>query len=926
MQEKKDRAALYVDPTLAYKKAASEVLDDSSVDSKSGLNEREVRKRQEYYGKNQLPTKQGTTPFLLFVKQFKDLLILILFVAAGISYYAGQMANVYIILAVIVFNALMGFVQEFKAEKAVESIKRLVKHRANVIRDGHEQSIPAKDLVPGDILSLQEGQTILGDARLIQARGLRTVEASLTGESTPAEKTTDPFKKDMPLADRSNMVWKGTHVVRGTGKAVVVSTGSRTEIGKIASSLGEMEKEPSNFRRKTARLARKMATIAVSTSVVVFLLGYFYRSFAFEDILLVTIATMVSSIPEGLPVVISIVLAIGAGRMAKRNAIIREFTATEVLGSVSTILSDKTGTITQSVLTVQRLLDPGLQEYEVEGGGYELQGAIQKAGKKASSYESLERNAMLRKILTVAAYCNKARLEIDRLQGKENGRIVKDVHGDPTELALEILGKKSGIREDPDGEEVEVLDDLPFNSEQKFRATLIENNGTKELLVVGAPEVIVEKSLRIFGDVEEPELDEGFVEKVNAKADEWADGALRVIALARKVMPGTQTEIGMEDIDALSWVGLVGIIDPPREGVQESIATCRKAGIRVVMVTGDHERTAASIARDVGIIDGEARETDAYPQAVSEREVKDLRDEKFDEYIQHVSVFARVSPNTKLRIADRLQAHDELVAMTGDGVNDAPALKKADVGIAMGQRGTDVAKDAAKIVLSDDNFSSIVAAVHEGRIVFENVKATSYFLLTTNFASTTTLITALVAGLSIPVTAVQILWINMVTDGIMDVAKATEPGHGGMMSRNPIKKKEPILRWEVLPYLMIMAVVMVSLALVTFQYYRPLGLGEARTGAFFAIAMTQVFNLFNMRDLRRSVFKIGFFSNKWVNLAFAGSIVLQLLVVKVPALQTLFGFGDIPFIDFLVITVLSTIVLWVGELYKALSAKGIARH
>ncbi len=386
-------------------------------------------------------------------------------------------------------------------------------------------------------------------------------------------------------------------------------------------------------------------------------------------------------------------------------------------------------------------------------------------------------------------------------------------------------------------------------------------------------------------------------------------------------MPKEQEAIGAEEVRELSWVGMVGIIDPPREEVRESIEVCKKAGIRVVMVTGDHKKTASAIAKEVGIVDG--NKENAHPLTLSEKDIADLADEKLDEYIRHVSVFARVSPNTKLRIAERFQAQDELVAMTGDGVNDAPALKKADVGIAMGQRGTDVAKDAAQIVLSDDNFSSIVNAIHEGRIVFKNVKTTSYFLLTTNFASATTLMTAMVAGISIPVTAVQILWINMVTDGIMDVAKATEPGHGGMMTRKPIHKEEPILKWEVLPYLSIMTVVMVSLALLVFQYYRPEGIGVARTGTFFVIAMTQVFNLFNMRDLEKSVFKIGVFSNKWINLAFVGSVILQLLVVKVGFLQDLFGFRDIPLLDFLVITLLSTLVLWIGEAYKAISSKGI---
>ncbi len=894
----------------AYRMSAEEVLDHWSVDSESGLTEEEAKQRRAQHGPNKIPKKKSTGPLKLFIKQFKDFLILILFIAAAISLYAGQMANVYIILGVILFNAVMGFVQEYKAEKAVESIKSLVKHRASVIRDGRRQSIPAKAVVPGDILLLQEGQTILADARLVEAKNLRNVEASLTGESAPVEKKAERMRNETELANRHNMVWKGTHVVKGAGKAVVVATGQQTEIGKIARSLAEMEKTESNFRKKTTRLARKMAIVAVSTSILVFGIGYFYRAFDFQEILLVTIATMVSSIPEGLPVVISIVLAIGANRMAARNAIIREFTATEVLGSVTTILTDKTGTITQSILTVKKIFDGDGREYEVSGQGYELEGAITR---QEQTVQLSHNHFPLHQLLTIAFFCNKAALRRKNEQGEPPEL---EVEGDPTEVALRILGEKSGIRETAAFREAEILDDIPFNSEQKFRATLIRHNGRTDMLVVGAPEVILEKSTQRLRDEGPQPLNEDSRRDIAEQEDRWAEGALRVIGLAHKRMPDDQHTIEAEEAQQLTWTGILGIIDPPREGVRESIETCKQAGIRVLMVTGDHQKTAVAIARKVGILEERAEEDGRYPEAMSESDFGDWPDEKFDDLIRHVSVFARVSPGAKLRIAERLQAQDELVAMTGDGVNDAPALKKADVGIAMGQRGTDVAKDAAQIVLSDDNFSSIVNAIHEGRIVFKNVKTTSYFLLTTNFASTSTLITALLIGFPIPITAVQILWVNMVTDGVMDVAKATEPGHGGMMNRQPIKKKEPILRWEIMPYLAIMTVIMVCLALLTFHYYYPQGVEVARTGAFFVIAMTQVFNLFNMRDLRRSVFDIGFFSNKWINLAFAASILLQLLVVKVPLLQALFDFRDIPYLDFLVITLLSTIVLWAGELYK----------
>jgi Ca2+-transporting ATPase len=893
-------------------KTADEVLEMLSVDREKGLSDAEVKSRREKYGRNKLPRKERSSPVKLFLKQFKDFLILILFLAAGISIYAGQMANAYIIFGVILFNAIMGFIQEYKAEKAVEAIKKMVKKKTGVIRDGDQREIPARSLVPGDIVVLQEGQTVPADCRVVEVKNLQVTEAVLTGEPEPATKHEGKVKRDTELANRDNMVWKGTNVVEGTGIAVVIAIGEKTELGKIATSLGKMERIESNFKRKTRRLAKKMAALAVATSIIVFCIGYFYRSFEFNEILLVTIATLVSSIPEGLPVVISIVLAIGANRMAKRNAIIREFTATEVLGSVSTILTDKTGTITQSILTVKRLYGAGTGEYEVSGQGYELKGPVTENDGE-EEIEAGEGQPFLNKMLLISAYCNSATLRHTDDDKHNDDKI--EVSGDPTEVSLKVLAGKTRIEEMEPYDKAKKLDDIPFNSKQKFRATLIEYDGKKEMLVVGAPEKVLEMSDRLLMADELEELDEKGRDKINSQNDEWADQALRVLALGFKEMPEDKEEIEVEDVESLVWTGLAGIIDPPRPEVEKAVQECHEAGIRVVMVTGDHKKTAAAIARDVGIIQNNDSDK-GYPDAYSESDLEKLNDDEFVDAVENVSVFARVSPGTKLRIAEVLQEKGELIGMTGDGVNDAPALKRADVGIAMGKKGTDVAKDAAQIVLSDDNFASIVNAIREGRIVFKNVKSTSYFLLTTNFASTSTLIFALVLGMPIPLTAVQILWVNIVTDGIMDVAKSTEPGHGEMMKRKPIKKDEKILTWDIMPYLLIMSAVMVSLAILVFNHYLDMGVEKARTGAFLVIAMTQVFNVLNMRDIRQSVFKIGLVSNKWINLAFGASLVLQFLVIKIPFLQSAFGFAGLSIVEFLVISAISSSVLWAGELYK----------
>lgn len=915
-KEQEQKSKKYINQSI------EEVLSTFSVDENKGLGKEEVSERRKKYGRNRLPRKKGTNPFKLFLKQFKDFLILILFLAAGISIYAGQMANAYIIFGVILFNAIMGFIQEYKAEKAVESIKKMVKKKAVAIREGEKHVLAAWELVPGDIIILSEGQTIPADCRLIEVKNLRTSEASLTGESEPVSKQTGKIKKDTELANRTNIGWKGTNIVKGSGKAVVIATGSETELGKIAASLGEMKKSESNFRKKTSRLAKKMAAIAMTTSIIVFCIGYFYRSFEFNEILLVTIATLVSSIPEGLPVVISIVLAIGAGRMAKRNAIIREFTATEVLGSVSTILTDKTGTITQSILTVKRISGADEEEIKVEGQGYEVEGQLLIDGKELKAGKE---QPMLSKMLFIAAMCNNATLrinekDIDEPSGDEDKKSVEkrqriEVSGDPTEIAMKVLGKKGKIMDISPYSDARKHDDIPFNSEQKYRASLVGYDDKQEMLVIGAPEVILEKSDKWLKGGKPVKLEKSDKELIQEKNDAWAGEALRVLALAYKDIPEGRDEIETDDVESLVWTGMVGIIDPPRKEVKAAVEECHTAGIRVIMVTGDHQKTAAAIAAKVGILK-KSDNGNGFPDSLSEDELSGMSEEEFSDAVSHVNVFARVSPNTKLRIAETLQNKGELIGMTGDGVNDAPALKKADVGIAMGQKGTDVAKDAASIVLTDDNFASIVNAIKEGRIVFKNVKSTSYFLLTTNFASTSTLIFALALGMPIPLTAVQILWVNIVTDGIMDVAKSTEPGHGDIMNRKPIKKNEKILTWDIMPYLLIMAAVMVTMAILTFNHFLPQGTEQARTGAFLVIAMTQVFNVFNMRDIRQSVFKIGFFSNKWINIAFLASIVLQFIVIKIPFLQSAFGFTDMGIIEFLIITGMSSIVLWTGELYK----------
>jgi P-type Ca2+ transporter type 2C len=498
---------------------------------------------------------------------------------------------------------------------------------------------------------------------------------------------------------------------------------------------------------------------------------------------------------------------------------------------------------------------------------------------------------------------------------KQNQEII--VAGDPTEAAMYVAARKAKIKEQDPYKNYKKIDDLPFNSEQKFRATLIQTEEGPEIFVFGAPERILELSTHWLTENGPEELTDDKINSIQEKMDEWTEEAMRVLAVGYKPADN-KDNLKVEDVNDLIWTGITGIVDPPREGVKESVQECKTAGIRVIMVTGDHKKTAAAIAREVGILeDKEEGKDNEYPEAIEGKELN-VDDEKFLDYINNIQVFARMDPNVKLRIAERFQMKDTLIAMTGDGVNDAPALKRADVGIAMGIRGTDVAKDAADIVLQDDNFSSIVNAVREGRIVFNNVKITSYFLLTTNFALVTVVIVSLAIGLPLPMTAVVILYINLVSNGIMDIALATEPGHSDIMLQPPVKKSEGILKKDVLPYLLLMAFVMLIFTLTGFQYYLPEGLAKARTGAFLIVSMTQVFNVFNMRSLKESVFTLGIFTNKWINLAVAAAIILQLVVIEVPFFLNLFGFEQFPILDFLIIILLSTSVIWIAELYKYL--------
>lgn len=890
---------------VAYKEPLQELVLRLNTSEKTGLTEHEIPERQKRFGKNEIEETGGRSIWTIFFKQFKSTLILILFLAALISWFTGHQVDTYVILAVILINTTIGFAQEWKAERAVASLKSYLKTQAKVIREGQKKNIPAAELVPGDVIILEEGDSIPADARLFLSKNLRAIEAPLTGESVPVNKTVTEIFEDIPLGDRKNMVFKGTFISGGYGRAIVTATGMHTALGEIAHSLDAIKPGLTNFQKKTNELARQMGVIAIISATTLFMVAYFIRQEGMEQTLMVAIAALVSSIPAGLPAVLAIVLAIGAHNMSRRNAIVREFSATETLGAVTTIITDKTGTLTQNTLTVRKVKVPGEVPWDISGEGWSPIGNFHREGVMTE----IESKSGLRQLLLTAAFSNNSDIHHEEKQD------AYQLLGDPTEGALLALARKGGIFPKKMSQIVK-LDDLPFSSGIKMRATLVKQEQKKMLLIIGAPEKILEASQHYLEDENAVPFEPHEKNEWRTTIEHWSGEAMRVIALAQKSVPDDYEHIKAEDLTELTFLGIAGMMDPPRPDVKAAVDACHKAGIRVIMATGDHINTGIAIARATHIIgNGESYEI----KGLTEAQLLELDEQEFDKAIAEIRVFARLTPQMKLKIATRLQEKGELIAMTGDGVNDAPALKKADVGVAMGIMGTDVARDAAQIVLSDDNFSTIVKAIEEGRVLFNNVRQTSFFLLTTNLSEIVTLLSSVFIGLPLPLRATQILWLNLVTDGACTTTMATEKGQGDELEQAPVNPKEKILNKSIIPFLLINATLMATLALTVFQYYLPKdGIDKARTAAFVVMAFSQLFNVFNMRSLRHSAFKIGLFSNKWVNIGLLVSVFVQVIIIDIPFFQELFHFNSVSFMEFLIFAGLSSSILWMGELYKAL--------
>ena len=890
-----------------YSQRIEEVIKklDSNV---KGLSNEQTKKKLEKTGFNEIPEKKALHPILVFLKQFNNALIYILVVATIISFLLHHLIDAYVIIAVMIINATIGFFQEYRAEKEIKLLKKMIVSYAKVFRNNKLIQIPARELVPGDVIFVEDGDKIPADARLLFIKNFKTTESSLTGESFPVEKEIKVLPKKTSLADRKNMIFMGTFVASGTAKAIVVSTGLETVIGKIAKDMQKIKIVKSHFEKKTNKLAIQMGIIAAIGAILTFIIGFFIRGIEFSEISLFTIASLVSGIPEGLPAVLAIVLAMGARRMAKRNAIIRKLPATETLGVVTTIITDKTGTLTENTMNVEKIVLASSKEIDISGKGWSPFGDFCESDKKINPLKSFD----LSKLLHISSICNNTQLV------KKGSKY--EIIGDPTEASLLVLAQKSGLKKENLKEKR--IDDLPFNPDLKYRASLsllVEKGKKKEIYVVGAPEAVLKKSKYFLFNGANKKLTAKKQKEIKESINNLTDKAMRVLALAYKPVSYKTSKLSEKGVKDLIFVGVVGIRDPPRQGVKEAIDKAKQAGIRVIMTTGDHKGTALAIAKEVGLIEGSKKSK--FPEVLTEEELLKLPKRKFIKVIKNVSVFARLTPSMKLKIAEVLQKKGEIVAMTGDGVNDAPAIKKADIGISMGIIGTDIARESSDMVLADDNFISIVNAIEEGRIVFTNTRNASSFLITTNFAEDATIIAALSLGLPLPLLPTQILWLNLVTDGVTDVALAVEPSHGNVIKEKPRKAKENILSKEIIPLLILMVGVMAIAALIIFKVYLPQGIEKARTGAFLIMAFTQLFNFLNMRSLKKSVFKIGLFSNKFANWALLASFVLSLAVVYLPFLQNIFNFVSLSLIDVLIIILISSSVFWLGELYKLIKGR-----
>ena len=891
-----------------FNEETKNVIEELNSNVENGLTEEQVKSSREKYGFNELEAKKKKTLLVKFLEQFKDFMIIVLIIAAIVSGIVGVaegegITDTIIILVVVVVNAIIGVAQENKAEKSLEALQKLSAHASKVIRNGQMIVVPSRDLVPGDIVVLDTGDYVPADLRIIEAVNLKSQESALTGESVPVEKSSEVIEgEEVPLGDRVNMLFSSSLITYGRGKGIVVETGMNTEVGKIAQIINQSEEGTTPLQEKLNKLGKTLGIAALVICVIIFIVGILYGKEPVH-MFMTSVSLAVAAIPEGLAAVSTIVLAIGVQRMVKRNAIVKKLPAVETLGSASVICSDKTGTLTQNKMTVQKIFT---NNYMIEVN------------------KEIKINDELEKLIKIAMLCN------DTKVGKDN-----ELAGDPTETALIDMGMKMDV-DVHDILSTPRLAELPFDSDRKLMTTVHETDGKYIVYTKGAIDELLKRCdyYILNGEIKNDLAD--YKNTIDDTNEGLAKNALRVLGFAYKEIDKVPTNEEMKDIEShLTYVGMVGMIDPPREEAKQAVEKCKTAGIKTVMITGDHKITATAIAKELGILEDES-------EAITGSELEKMSDEDLIKNIRKYSVYARVAPEHKVRIVRAWQENGEIVAMTGDGVNDAPALKNADIGCAMGIVGTDVSKEAADVILTDDNFATVVAAVEEGRRIYGNILKAIQFLLSSNVGEIIVLFTAIlmtpllanwfgitdISGLE-PLLPIQILWINLVTDSLPALALAVDPAEEGIMNRKPKKTKGIFTKgmtWRVVYQgimvgLITLAAFIIGLATPGVEdQHMKIQIGQ--TMAFFVLALSELVHVFNVRDNKNSLFKTKVFNNSKLILAVLGSAALMLVIMFVPALRDIFNIVVLPTQNVLEVILLVFAPIVIVEIFKLFKING----
>nr|WP_282201453.1 calcium-transporting P-type ATPase, PMR1-type [Collibacillus ludicampi] len=863
----------------------------------SGLTEDDVYARREQYGENRLAEGEQKSLLTLFLDQFRDFMILVLLGATLISGLLEEYTDAITIIAIVIVNGFLGFFQEVRAERSLASLKELSAPTARVIREGKKRVIPAAELVPGDIIELEAGDRVPADLRLIAVHGLETEESALTGESLPVAKLVERINDpEAGLGDRRNMAYMGTMVTRGKGQAVVVATGMQTEMGKIADLIQSAEDAMTPLQMRLEHLGKILVYVALGITAVVVITGILHGQKMYE-MFLAGVSLAVAAIPEGLPAIVTIALALGVQRMIKRRAIVRKLPSVETLGCATVICSDKTGTLTQNKMTVQKVWLGGIF-YGVTGSGYEPQGEFLLSGRTIDP----NRRPDLKRLLQIGVLCNNAELvKVNKGKGEET---LWQVNGDPTEGALLVLGGKAGIRTDAIEQVEQRVEEIPFDSVRKMMSVLTRNKeGEMHLLVKGAPDVLLSRCSHMLVEGKVVPLSASLRKSIIQANEEMAREALRVLGFAYRPLYDIKQLKQRDPEQNLVFVGLAGMMDPPREEVFEAIQKCKRAGIKTIMITGDHQATAEAIARQLGILPAKGI-------VLNGNDLQQMTDQQLIDKVDHTYVFARVSPEHKLRIVKALQARGHVVAMTGDGVNDAPAIKAADIGISMGQSGTDVAKEASALILSDDNFATIVAAIEEGRGIYDNIRKFVRYLLASNVGEIVTMFIAMLMGLPLPLLPIQILWVNLVTDGLPAIALGVDQAEADIMKRPPRNVKESIFA-RGLGFKILSRGILIGLATLAVFWYGlqtdPSNLEKAQTMAFATLVMAQLIHVFDCRSVEKGIFSRNLFENMWLVASVLSSTLLLLTVMYVTSLQPIFRTVPLGVVDWLLVLVASAI-------------------